>query len=538
MARQTTTAERTKTETDTSHLDDKLKDFQAKMVGNEGKELILTDTVTINNPNNGMRYKIINDLPNGGEGKSYLAEDAAGERKVVKILNVPSEYTASQLEEKLRLLYLQVNAALDSDNHVFTLDDEQVAVVSDYVEGRNLKEELSYRNRIFKEEEVIDFLIDILENDLTKLHRQKLVHRDVKPQNVICHHGDEKESSYKLIDFGIMRDDNTSMTMTVSQRGSISYTKIKEKYECSDDFYSLARTAYFLLKGKDPGVVMFAEEEKEKEFDEEQFKELKVSESLKEILIKMLGHDVNDRYVSCEEIVDELRNMSEPEKHIPSDEAPAETIEQPEAAKKKSYSTNGYLAGMLFGSGLLVLGYCLLPTEVVEQRDLVIQTEMIVDSNHVDFEQVVYSEDALTGEKYSFVNNEWLKRDFLDDLAGLNHKARVTTVKNSSLLLSGDRKATEFGFLPQEHSFTATTSDGRTVEITYECATSDETSDHTHLKKQHEWFPEQFKEKIGRETLDHLKKTTYTGKIWAENHAEISGGIYEVDIKKIKLPEK
>ncbi len=313
-------ANRTKTATDTSDLDDKLKDlrFSGDIPADQSFATTTTDSDQQRNylkenpkvgdriSNNGETYTIIQNLAVTEEAQSYIAEDEDGNKKVLKVMDVPKTILASDFEKMIDEIYLQVNAALDRNNEVFVLNDFKVAATSDYVDGFNLDEELKRRKKVFSEEETIHFLLNVLQGDLKKVHKQMLVHRDIKPKNVIRQQDAEGSYSYNLIDFGIMREHDASMTMTRSHRASATFTKIKEgiNYECADDFYSLSRTAYVLLRGRYPAFVEFGEEEMCEELDRKQFNALPASDGLKRILLKMQGYDGG--YRSCEEVVGEL----------------------------------------------------------------------------------------------------------------------------------------------------------------------------------------------------------------------------------------
>ncbi len=146
-------------------------------------------------------------------------------------------------------------------------------------------------------------LLQISQKYLTPLHERELVHRDIKPQNIIISEVDD-EKEYTLIDFGLLRENNSSATITGTFHGTLGYQRMKAVYEVEDDFYSLAKTAYFLLSGKHPELVVLAEYDEIE--DRKKISALPIDDRLKKVMFKMLGHDVKNRYNEVSELISDL----------------------------------------------------------------------------------------------------------------------------------------------------------------------------------------------------------------------------------------
>ncbi len=264
---------------------------------------ILPSGTKLGNPHNGVMYTITEKLGSGGEGHSYLALTEDSKRKVVKF--VPAG-TATDLEQRLTEEYTRLNQIIPRDYSTFAVSLAHLAFVSDFVEGVNLEQELTRRGRAYTPSETVDFLLNVVERQVKPLHQSGLVHRDLKPANIICTHTDDNVD-YSIIDFGTLREHNALATVTMNLRGTPGYTRFKGKYESHDDLYSLARVAYFLMTGKHPEFI--AHEKYDKMHDDEVFDALPLDKRFRAVLFRMLGHDVDRRYSSIDDLVSDLQTV-------------------------------------------------------------------------------------------------------------------------------------------------------------------------------------------------------------------------------------
>lgn len=220
---------------------------------------------------------------------TYLVQDRKGGKKVVKHIsnNGVTGKRKIRLEDRLN----RVNKALKTNLYLNVPDIGELLLVDDYIEGINLRDDLVSRNA-FNENEINHFLISTL-NDLDQLHKQKVVHGDIKPSNII----QDTQGNYHLKDFDLTMSDIieesselllNDKTITYSLRASPHYAKASFKKTISDDLYSLGRTAIHLLSGKIPGEVF---EDDRKEYDLNLIKSLDVNNSTKNFLKRLMGYD-------------------------------------------------------------------------------------------------------------------------------------------------------------------------------------------------------------------------------------------------------
>ena len=144
-------------------------------------------------------YRIVGKIGTGGMGDVFLAEDTKLGRKVaIKML---SDKWAGDSQARRRLINeAKTAAALDHPNicSIYEVGEEggQVFIAMQYVEGRNLAEEIGQRP--LPPGEVVDIGIQTAEA-LAEAHFRGIVHRDIKPQNIII----TPRGQIKVLDFGI-----------------------------------------------------------------------------------------------------------------------------------------------------------------------------------------------------------------------------------------------------------------------------------------------------------------------------------------------
>ena len=200
------------------------------------------------------RYKILRKLGTGGMANVYLAEDQElGRRVAIKILN---ERHAGDDQFVERFRREAKNAAGLSHPNIVSIydrgeeDDGRYYIAMEYLDGRSLKELIVSRGPA-----PIPIAIDYARQILAALrvaHRQGLVHRDIKPHNVLV----DGEGRLKVTDFGIARAGPSQMTEEGSIIGTAQYLSPEQAQGApvtpASDLYSVGIVLYELLTGKVP----------------------------------------------------------------------------------------------------------------------------------------------------------------------------------------------------------------------------------------------------------------------------------------------
>jgi eukaryotic-like serine/threonine-protein kinase len=199
------------------------------------------------------RYRIQRKLGAGGMADVYLAEDQElGRRVAIKILN-SRHGNDDQFIERFRREAKNA-AALNHPNIVSIYDrgeaEDTYYIAMEFLDGRTLKELIVGRGAA-----PINVAIEYARQILSALrfaHRHGIVHRDIKPHNVLV----DGEGRVKVTDFGIARAGTSQMTETGSIVGTAQYLSPEQarggEVDPRSDLYSLGIVLYELLTGKTP----------------------------------------------------------------------------------------------------------------------------------------------------------------------------------------------------------------------------------------------------------------------------------------------
>jgi serine/threonine-protein kinase len=199
------------------------------------------------------RYRIQRKLGAGGMADVYLAEDQElGRRVAIKILNA-RHGNDDQFIERFRREAKNA-AALNHPNIVSIYDrgeaEDTYYIAMEFLDGRTLKELIVGRGAA-----PINVAIEYARQILSALrfaHRHGIVHRDIKPHNVLV----DGEGRVKVTDFGIARAGTSQMTETGSIVGTAQYLSPEQarggEVDPRSDLYSLGIVLYELLTGKTP----------------------------------------------------------------------------------------------------------------------------------------------------------------------------------------------------------------------------------------------------------------------------------------------
>jgi serine/threonine protein kinase len=196
-------------------------------------------------------YRILEKLGEGGMGVVYKAEDLTlGRTVALKFL--PSELTRDADAKERFIQEARAASALDHLNicnihEVSQTEDGQTFIAMAYYEGEDLKSRIG--RGPLKLDDALDIAVQIAQG-LAKAHDRGIVHRDVKPANIIV----TKDGLVKILDFGLAKLVGVKLTRTGSTLGTAQYMSPEqargEDVDARSDIFSLGAVLYEELTGK------------------------------------------------------------------------------------------------------------------------------------------------------------------------------------------------------------------------------------------------------------------------------------------------
>ena len=200
------------------------------------------------------RYEIIKTIGEGGMANVYLANDTILDRKVaIKVLRGDLSNDEKFIRRFKREALSVSNLSHPNIVEVYDVGEEEgnYYIVMEYIEGKTLKQLLQKRGALTLNE-VIDIMLQLTDG-LAHAHDAYIIHRDIKPQNIMI----EDNGLIKITDFGIaMALNSTQLTQTNSVMGSVHYLPPEQANgkgsTVKSDIYSLGILMYELLTGSVP----------------------------------------------------------------------------------------------------------------------------------------------------------------------------------------------------------------------------------------------------------------------------------------------
>lgn len=258
-------------------------------------------------------YRIIRKIGEGGMGTVFLAEDLQMQQEVaIKLLHmamttdpeiVERFKTEAKAQYKLTHPYIvKLTRLVQNGEHYF--------IVMEYVEGMTLKEMLA-KTGLLPEDRALPIFHKILRG-LAYAHSQGIIHRDIKPGNIII----DKNGNPKITDFGIAKIlGDKGLTQTGTKLGTVYYMspeqiKNPKGVDQRTDVYSLGITLYEMLTGKLPyNTGLDSEYDLMNEIVNTPIKNPldfypHISPGVVKMIYHMTSKDKLERYAHCEEYLD------------------------------------------------------------------------------------------------------------------------------------------------------------------------------------------------------------------------------------------
>lgn len=251
------------------------------------------------------KYQIMRSLGSGGFGAVFLAKDTWLNIKVA--LKVPHKQS---LELFKLLKEPRLQAALNHPNIVRMISAEKenrvFFMVMEYIKGKTLEKILD-NEKILDLDASIDYILQIA-SGVDHAHRNKIVHRDLRPSNIII----SEEGTAKITDFGTSVWLN-NVPYASTRIGSPPYMAPEQflgKATFCSDIYSIGCIFYEMIIGQppilDPDPFKILEKAKSGKISPPRLKNDNIPRKIDEIIMKCLSTKVKDRYQKPSEIIRHL----------------------------------------------------------------------------------------------------------------------------------------------------------------------------------------------------------------------------------------
>ncbi len=266
------------------------------------------------------RYQVVQILSSGGFGETYIAQDTRrpGNPKCVLKLLKPASSDTQYLQIARRLFNSEAEILEQLGNHdqiprllAYFEEDQQFFLVQELIVGRPLSHYIR-PGTPWSESQVIQMLRDILQV-LDFVHSFGVIHRDIKPDNLIKRDADAK---LVLIDFGAVKQIHTQMavdsqmpaTVAIGTPGYMSAEQAQGRPRQNSDIYAIGIVAIQALTGLIPAQLTENPETGEVIWQDK----VQISPRLQAILEKMVRYHFTARYQSANEVLRDIEQLTIP----------------------------------------------------------------------------------------------------------------------------------------------------------------------------------------------------------------------------------
>ncbi len=318
------------------------------------------------------RYRLEAKLGSGGMSTVYLARDETLDRSVaVKVMHREMSEQEDQLQRfrqearaVAKLTHPNVVAVIDAGE-----DGGYPYIVFEYVKGETLKQRIG-RVGALDTQEAIAYAIEVARG-LSVAHSRKMVHRDIKPQNVLI----DEEGRAKLTDFGISRQlEQDGVTATGRVLGTTDYVAPEQAMgkgvDPRSDIYSLGVVLYEMLVGQVPfhadSQVGVAMKHVNEELPDVQRRRPEASAAVALVVERATAKDPAERYQTVAEMIDDLETALEVEAaRAGSTTGEATSVLDAVPPPKRKLSSRGRWSWAAILALLLVGGGALLAVQLI-----------------------------------------------------------------------------------------------------------------------------------------------------------------------------
>jgi len=259
-------------------------------------------------------YRILEKLGEGGMGVVYKARDTSLNRDVA-LKFLPTHLTEEKASRKRFMVEAQAASALDHPNicNIHEINetlDGQLYICMAYYEGESLRQKIKKGPIPF--DEAVKIFLQIAQG-LKAAHEEKIIHRDIKPGNIII----TEKREVKIVDFGLAKLAGVDLTKSTSSHGTAAYMSPeqirRQKVDQRCDIWALGIVLYEMLSGQlpfegdSPEPMMYSIVNEKPESISKYLSE--VPDLLQAIIDKLLKKDPDERYLNISDILGDLESL-------------------------------------------------------------------------------------------------------------------------------------------------------------------------------------------------------------------------------------
>ncbi len=375
------------------------------------------------------RYEVFKHIGQGGMADVFLAMDTILNREVaIKILK--SELCADPVSLVRFEREAQAATTLSHPNivEIYDVGDYKGRryIVMEYVPGRTLKQVIRSRGSL-EADEAIDIEKQLV-SAVSEAHHKGIIHRDIKPQNIIV----KSDGSIKILDFGIaIAKGNVQVTQANNVMGSVHYLAPElakgKPASVQSDIYALGIVLFEMLSGDVPfkadSAVQVALMQMRNEMPSIRSINPSIPQSIENIITRATVKDPQKRYKSCVDMLDDLRtcfrkdrlnerrlvlspqqaDLEQGYKEVDEDETRERVVKPAVAKKKKKNVFLKVVVAVLVALGAIGGGYAviqsgifdskkdisvvpdLLGKSITEAKDLCSEVNLVLDTSNVTY---------------------------------------------------------------------------------------------------------------------------------------------------------
>lgn len=264
------------------------------------------------------RYEVVQHIGQGGMADVFLAVDTILNRHVaIKILRADLSSDTTSILRFEREAHAATSLSHKNIVEVYDVGDYKGHhyIVMEYVPGKTLKQIIRERAPLLNEESV-DIMLQLV-SAINEAHKRGIIHRDIKPQNIIV----KSDGTIKILDFGIATAKGSmQLTQANNVMGSVHYLAPElakgEPASAQSDIYAMGIVLFEMLAGDVPfkadQAVQIALMHMRDPLPNLRKINPAVPQSLENVVLKAAAKNPNERYVSSEEMLQDLKTCLSP----------------------------------------------------------------------------------------------------------------------------------------------------------------------------------------------------------------------------------